>query len=95
MKILWSPRARSHLRQIQEFIADDNPVAALETAKKLIDAVERLAVFPASGRPGLKPDTRELVVPGTPFIIPYRIKNEIVEILGVLHTARRWPDPEP
>lgn len=93
MKIIWSPRAQSHLRQTQEHIAEDNPIAALEMAQRLIDAVERIAIFPASGRPGLKPDTRELVVPSTPFIIPYRIKNQVVEILGVLHTARRWPDP--
>ncbi len=92
MKILWSPKAQSHLRQIQEYIADDNPIAAAETARTLVDADERLALFPASGRPGLMPYTRELVVPGTPFIIPYRIKDGVVEILGILHSARRWPD---
>jgi toxin ParE1/3/4 len=44
------------------------------------------------GRPGRWPGTRELIIPGTPYIVPYRVKGPVVEILRVFHGARRWPD---
>ena len=89
--MIWSPTARAHLRQARAFIAEDNPRAAALMAERILTAVERLKDFPASGRPGLLPHTRELVVPGTPFFLPYRVKGERVEILGVIHGARKWP----
>lgn len=95
MILLWSPTARFHLRQAKAFIAEDDPRAAAKTAERIMDAVERLRVFPASGRPGRVPHTRELVVPGTPFILPYRVRGEVIEVLGVLHGARKWPEDQP
>jgi len=92
MILIWSPTARAHLRLAEAFIAEDNPQAATSTAEKILEAVERLRDFPASGRPGKLPHTRELVVPGTPFFLPYRVKGEAVEILGVIHGARKWPE---
>ncbi len=92
MIVIWSPTARAHLRHAETFIAEDNPRAAAKTAERILDAVERLRDFPASGRPGKLPHTRELVVTGTPFILPYRVKGEAVEILGVIHGARKWPE---
>jgi plasmid stabilization system protein ParE len=44
------------------------------------------------GRPGRVHGTSELVVDGTPFIVAYRIRDETVEILAVLHSSRKWPD---
>ncbi len=57
----------------------------------VVDAVDRLADFPAMGRPGRVGGTRELVVPGTPYIIPYRVRKEKIEVLRVFHAARKWP----
>ena len=92
MILIWSPTARAHLRHAEAFIAEDNPRAAAKTAEMIIDAVERLRDFPASGRPGKLPHTRELVVSGTPLFLPYRVKGEAVEFLGVIHEARKWPE---
>ena len=55
-------------------------------------AAARLLDNPALGRPGRVPGTRELVVAGTPYILPYRVQGEIIQILHVLHGARRWPE---
>jgi len=55
------------------------------------EAVARLAEYPAMGRSGRVPGTRELVVVGTPYIIPYRVRGDRVEILRVFHAARKWP----
>ncbi len=92
MILIWSPTALAHLRHAEAFIAEDNPRAAAKTAERILDAVEQLMDFPANGRPGKLPHTRELVAPGTPFFLPYRVKGEAVEILGVIHEARNWPE---
>ena len=92
MILTWSPTARAHLRHAEAFIAEDDPRAAAKTAKRIIDATEQLIDFPGVGRPGKLPHTRELVVPGTPYFLPYRVKDEVVEILGVIHGARKWPE---
>jgi plasmid stabilization system protein ParE len=91
MIVRWSPTAVSHLRHAKTYIAEHNPRAAEATARTILEAVERLAEFPDIGRPGKVPHTRELVVPGTPFFLPYRVKGKVVEILGVIHAARKWP----
>ncbi|MGH7948516.1 MAG: type II toxin-antitoxin system RelE/ParE family toxin [Candidatus Binataceae bacterium] len=72
-----------------DYIANDDPAAATRIVNLVLDGVERLAAFPVSGRPGRVPGTRELVVPGTPFIVPYRVVGQSVEILAVLHTSTR------
>ena len=92
MILIWSPRARVHLRHAEAFIAEDNPRAAARTAERSLDATERLIDFPAIGRPGKLPHTRELVVPETPYFLPYRVKGDVIEILGVIHGARKWPE---
>ena len=90
MKIDWTKPAIADLRALRAYIAERNPRAAEEVALKILDGVERLATFPASGRPGSKPYTREPVVPDTPYFIVYRVLDETVKILRVIHGARPW-----
>lgn len=61
----------------------------LERIKK---ATESLLAYKNLGRAGRIRGTRELIVIGTPFVIPYRIKENRIEILAVIHGSRRWPD---
>ncbi|MGB9498412.1 MAG: type II toxin-antitoxin system RelE/ParE family toxin [Dissulfuribacterales bacterium] len=74
------------------FIAADNPAAATNMALKILNAAKILAGRPGIGRPGRVFGTRELVVPGLPYILPYAEKDGIVFILRVLHTSRKWPE---
>ncbi len=60
-------------------------------AKHLVDAVELLQTQPGIGRPGRIVGTRELVVPGTPYVIPYRIRRERLELIAVFNGRQRWP----
>jgi addiction module RelE/StbE family toxin len=92
MRLAWSPTAVRHIAEIRRYIARFNPQAAASTAAAIRKAVAGLGDFPGRGRPGRVPDTRELVIPGTPFIVPYSVRGDIVEVHAVLHGARRWPD---
>ena len=92
MNAVWSPEAIADLLEIRKYIAENDPSAAQQIVLQIVDAVEtRLVTRPEIGRPGRVPGTRELVVPRTPFIIPYRVKNNAVQILRVYHAARKWP----
>jgi toxin ParE1/3/4 len=93
MNILWSPEAIQDLTALRSYIAEDNPTAAQRVALRIIEAVEQqLPDNPHMGRPGRVPGTRELVIPRTPYIVPYRVHRNTLEILRVYHGARRWPD---
>jgi toxin ParE1/3/4 len=81
----------ANLNAEARYIAEDNPAAAERTISLISDAVERLKHHPAMGRPGRVAGTRELVVSGTPYIVPYRVKDHGVEVLRVFHGARKWP----
>lgn len=91
MNIVWSPRAIEHLAHLRAYVALDNPKAANRVAAALLDAVERLAERPNLGRPGRVAGTRELVVPGTPYVIPYRLRGDRLEVIAVFHGRQKWP----
>ena len=91
MTVVWSPRAIGHLADLRAYIARERPNAAARTATTLLSAVDRLAVLPNLGRPGRVSGTRELVVPGTRYVIPYRLCGEHLEIIAVFHDRQRWP----
>ncbi len=91
MTIVWSPRAIEHLAHLRAYIARDNPKAANRIASVLLEAAERLAELPNLGRPGRVAGTRELVVPGTPYLIPYRLRGDRLEVIAVFHGRQKWP----
>lgn len=91
MKIRWTKGASDNLENIKAYIDEDNPRAALETVLKVVHSVNQLSKHPTIGGPGRLEGTRELIVADTPFIVPYRIKNEIIQILRVLHHSQKWP----
>jgi toxin ParE1/3/4 len=56
--------------------------------------VDDLSSYSHLGRPGRQAGTRELPVPGTPYVVIYRIEKSIVEIATVLHGRQEWPPAE-
>ncbi|HEV2696774.1 MAG TPA: type II toxin-antitoxin system RelE/ParE family toxin [Terriglobales bacterium] len=91
MLVRWLEFALENLNAEAEYIARDNPAAAARTVQHIFGAIKQLEQFPAIGRPGRVPGTRELVVAGTPYIIPYRVRQRYLETLRVFHGARRGP----
>jgi addiction module RelE/StbE family toxin len=91
MKIIWSPQAGDDLLTLYRYIAQENPRAARGLHSRIISRVLLLLKTPYSGRTGRVPGTRELVVSGTSYVVPYRIHQGSIQILRVYHTARLWP----
>jgi addiction module RelE/StbE family toxin len=91
VRVEWLRAAINNLDALAEYISRDNPAAAEKTVAAIRIAVEHLKRFPASGRPGRISGTRELVVSGTPYIVPYRVRGDVVQLIRVFHTSRKWP----
>lgn len=91
MKIIWSRRAIRHLIQIREHIEKDSERNAALIAERILKTVALLESHPEIGRPGRVLGTRELVVPDTPYLIPYRVRRGRLELIAVFHGRRTWP----
>ncbi len=93
MNIIWSPQAIQDLISLRAYIAEESPAGARRIVARILHDVEHLLPdTPQMGRPGRVPGTRELVIPQTPYIVPYRVQRTTIQILRVFHGARRWPD---
>ena len=92
MQVRWLQRALRNLQEESDYIAQDNPVAAAQVVMRIEEAVALLADNPSLGRAGRVPGTRELVISNTPYLVPYRVRGQSVDVLRVFHGRRRWPE---
>lgn len=90
MRIKWLRSALLDLDEIEAYIAEDSSAVAVDVVVKIIKAVSFLGEQQGIGRAGRVPGTKELVIPGLPYIVPYRVKEEVVQVLRVYHTSRKW-----
>lgn len=88
-EIRWSITSVHDLRDIEEFIARDSPVYAVRQVNRIVQAVERLERFPASGRivPEFDRDDLREVISG-PYRIVYLEQSDVCTVLRVVHGAR-------
>ena len=93
MKIRWLRKVLENIEHEATNISQENPAAANAVVQRIYDSVVLLADNPSLGHPGRIPGTRELIVPGTQCIIPYRVslRSNQIEILRVFHTSRKPP----
>ena len=92
MTLVWSPKSIHDLIALRAYIAENDPAAAKRVALHILYCVEHLlSENPKLGAPGRVPGTRELAIPKTPYVVPYRVRDSTVEIIRVYHTSRRWP----
>jgi toxin ParE1/3/4 len=93
MKVVWTRKASRHLRAAYDFWARESSDAAAGTMLvRIFRAIELLERFPETGRQGRVPGTRELVITPTSFVAAYRIRRGKIEILSLLHGAKKWPE---
>jgi toxin ParE1/3/4 len=83
MRTVWSRRALQHLVEIRSYIAKNHPRAGRQVAARILESVDRLAGYPHIGPSGRAIGTRELVVSGTPYVIPYRVTEDRLQLIAV------------
>jgi toxin ParE1/3/4 len=91
MKIKWVDSAIDNLASMADYIAENNPEKARSIVGKIRSSISNLSKQPAMGTLGRVQGTRELVIVNTPYLIVYRIQQQNIEILRVLHGAQKWP----
>ena len=90
-RLVWTVPASQDLEEILEYIAADSRPAALRTVRRIRAAADSFRGYAKAGRPGDVPDTREIVVPGLPYVIVYREMGADLQILRIRHAAQLWP----
>ena len=91
MKLEWSQAARSDVRGLRHYIAQDSPFYAKQFCERLIAAVEKLTDHPRLGREvpeaaSSPEEVRELIF--RDYRIVYLVTPDTVHILAVIHGAR-------
>jgi toxin ParE1/3/4 len=86
--VLWSRRAERDLQAIRSYIAQHNPQAAEGVARRIRDVVLRLSEHPELGARVPNAGVRRIVVSGTPYLVYYRVAEDHVRLMRVLHGAR-------
>ena len=89
VQVTWLRIALRKLDDEAIYIAHDSPQAAKLVVQRVLSAVALLAEQPSLGRPGRVPGTREMLVPKTRYVVPYRVRGHAVEVLRVFHSSRR------
>jgi toxin ParE1/3/4 len=90
VKVRWTPEAERDRDDVWEYIANDNPMAAISMDELFSDAAAKLADYPLMGRTGQIPGTRELI-PHESYRLVYEVDGETVWVLALISTARKWP----
>ena len=91
MQIKWLTKALQNLDEEAIYIAKENPAAAAKVVQQIMGSVALLKDQPAMGAAGRIAGTRELVIAGTRYLVPYRVKDKQIEILRIFHTSRKPP----
>jgi len=86
-RVILSSRAKIDVDEITEYLAEYSALAVQRFREGVREAQQRLSQFPNSGRPGIRPGTRRLVVGN--YIVSYRRIGDDVEIFAVRHRSRR------
>ena len=89
--VRWLALALEDLHDIAGYLAEKDSDAGQQVAQCLWNAGQSLASLPSQGRTGRVVGTREFALTEIPYFIAYRVVKSEVQILSVLHTARRYP----
>jgi len=94
MTVRWTSTGLRDLESLHAYVAEHSEhgsdEAAARTVERILAGLEARERFPAMGRRGRVAGTRELIV--SPFIVAYRVKRDAIEVVAIIHGARRWPD---
>jgi toxin ParE1/3/4 len=89
MKLRWNADTLKAVEVIYAVRSKCDPAAARSFVFRVAEVTGRLLTLPTSGRPGIRKGMWLLAVPGTPYVIVYRVEGETVDILSMIYTADR------
>lgn len=90
--VKWLEKSLKEFDGILEYVkTHQGEETARRLAVTLSDSVDSIVKNPSTGRPGRISGTRELVISGTKYLIPFRVKGDCVHILRIFHTSRKPP----
>lgn len=89
INIFWTDRALSSFETELDYYGEINPKLARELSIIVTESIKNISVMPGIGRHGKKIDTREFVIGKFPYIIAYRIRSEVLEVLAIIHQNRK------
>jgi toxin ParE1/3/4 len=92
MNVQWTNNAIRHLANIFEYISLNSPTYAKGMVDRVTRRSSQIADNPQSGRmvPEYQAhDIRELIE--KPYRIIYRIKQDQIDVLAVIHSAQLMP----
>ena len=92
IELIWSPQSIADVEEIRAYIAADSKLYAEMTVQRIVAAVERLRMFPDSGRmvpERPSPELREVIAGN--FRIVYRRSPATVEVATVFRGSRELP----
>ena len=92
LKLRINPIVANDLKNIREYIAEDNEEYAVKTIKEIYDKFENLQMFPGMGsdlskRVSFRTDYKYAIWEN--YVIIYKVGNEYVEIY---HVFNRYQD---
>lgn len=91
VRVKWLRTAKNNLDAEILYIAQDDEETAIRVYNYIRERVSCLEKHPNAGRPGRVFGTRELIIEHYPYIVPYRVRDDAIEILRVFHTSRKPP----
>lgn len=87
----WTPAALADLEHILQYTHQFDSTLTVPLGRAIDTACSSLDTFPFLGKPGRTAGTRELFIASYPFVLIYRVRNDIPEILRLKHTRQQWP----
>jgi len=87
-RLEFTKRFFNNLAAHEEYIAQDNPVAAKKVANLIFEAAEGLETFPMLGKTGEVAGTRELIISKYPYTLIYRLTTDKVRVIAVLNQSQ-------
>jgi toxin ParE1/3/4 len=91
MELRWTQEAAADLERITDYLFVHAPERAERLVRALYEAPSSLLTFPHRGRSGTKEGTRELVMSPLPYIVVYKVREDAVYVVRILHGAQQWP----
>jgi toxin ParE1/3/4 len=89
MRIAWDDAAKQDFHAAIDFLEEQRPAGARRIGDRISGAVGLLERFPDLAPRSCHRGLRQLVVARTPYLVIYRVRDDLVEIRAIVHAEQR------